>query len=98
MNKSKLSNYKKSIIKVTLAVFILLQTISHFHLHLDEHNHTNEHQCTICHISINSFVPNINLNLILVVFGILLIAFNYSPFSNVNNYKYSFTSRSPPLL
>ncbi len=98
MNIIKRSNCKILIVQITLIIFILLQTISQLHLHLDEHNHENEHQCVICHISVNSVIPNIDLNLISIISGILLVVLNYFFVLNKNNYKYSFTSRSPPLL
>ena len=98
MNKNKSSNFIKLASKITLTLFILLQTTSQLHLHFDEHDHTDEHQCVICQISVNSFIPNISSISTLVGFGILLITFNYSPTLKTNNYKYSFTSRSPPLL
>ena len=86
------------IAKITLFLFISLQTISEFHLYLDEHDHSDEHQCVTCHINITSFVPNTDLTSILISFVILLIIINYSPVLITSNYKYSFTSRSPPLL
>jgi len=94
MNKKLIS----LVAKITLTLFVSLQTISEFHLHLDEHDHSDEHQCITCHININSFVPNTDLTSILISFAILLIILNYSPILITNNYKYSFTLRSPPLL
>ena len=94
MNKDLLS----FIAKITLTLFVSLQTISAFHLHLDEHEHSDEHQCVTCHINITSFVPDTDLTSILISFVILLITINYYPILITNNYKYSFTSRSPPLL
>ena len=100
MDKFEYSHYKKLIIQITLTIFVLLQTISQFHLHLDEHDHENEHQCITCHITTNSVTlnTNIDLKLISLVFLILITKFNCSLVLNRNNYKYSFTSRSPPLL
>jgi hypothetical protein len=95
MNKNKFIN---SVIKIALVLFISLQAMSEFHLHLDDHDHSDEHECIICHISVTSFVPNTHINSILISFIILLITFNYSPALTTNNYNYSFTSRSPPLL
>ena len=94
MNKKLIS----LVAKITLTLFVSLQTISEFHLHLDEHDHSDEHQCITCHINITSFVPNTDLTSILISFLIFLIIFNYSPILITNNYKYSFTLRSPPLL
>ena len=94
MNKKLIS----LVAKITLTLFVSLQTISEFHLHLDEHDHSDEHQCITCHINITSFVPNTDLTSILISFAILLIILNYSPILITNNYKYSFTLRSPPLL
>jgi hypothetical protein len=94
MNKKLIS----LVAKITLTLFVSLQTISEFHLHLDEHDHSDEHQCITCHINITSFVPNTDLTSILISFVILLITLNYSPILITNNYKYSFTLRSPPLL
>jgi hypothetical protein len=94
MNKKLIS----LVAKITLTLFVSLQTISEFHLHLDEHDHSDERQCITCHINITSFVPNTDLTSILISFVILLITLNYSPILITNNYKYSFTLRSPPLL
>ena len=94
MNKALIS----FIARITLTLFVSLQTISEFHLHLDEHDHSDEHQCVTCHINITSFVPDTDLTSILISFVILLITINYYPILITNNYKYSFTSRSPPLL
>ena len=94
MNKKLIS----LVAKITLTLFVSLQAISEFHLHLDEHDHLDEHQCITCHINITSFVPNTDLTSILISFVILLITLNYSPILITNNYKYSFTLRSPPLL
>ena len=94
MNKALLS----FIAKITLTLFVSLQTISAFHLHLDEHEHSDEHQCIACHINITSFVTKTDLTSILISTLILLTVFNYTNVLITNNYKYSFTSRSPPLL
>ena len=94
MNKALIS----FIAKITLTLFVSLQTISEVHLYLDEHDHSDEHQCITCHINITSFVSHADLTSILISFVILLITINYYPILITNNYKYSFTSRSPPLL
>ena len=68
MNKNKFIN---SVIKIALVLFISLQAMSEFHLHLDDHDHSDEHECITCHISVTSFVPNTHINSILISFIIL---------------------------
>ena len=69
MNKALIS----FIAKITLTLFVSLQIISEVHLYLDEHDHSDEHQCVTCHINITSFVSRADLTSILISFVILLI-------------------------
>tara|TARA_Y100000389_G_scaffold203624_1_gene252742 strand:+ start:2494 stop:2781 length:288 start_codon:yes stop_codon:yes gene_type:complete len=88
----------KLIVKIVLALFISSQMISEFHLHFDEHENEESHQCITCHLSSNSALPIIDSNLILQILGILLIASYLQPFLISNNQKSPFSSRAPPLL
>ena len=88
----------KLVVKIVLALFISSQMISEFHLHFDEHENEESHQCITCHLSSNSALPSIDSNLILLILGILLIASYLQPFLISNNQKSPFSSRAPPLL
>ena len=95
MTKNK---FVKLVTKISLALLISSPMISEFHLHFDEHENEGSHQCITCHLSSNSSLPGIGLNLILQIFGILLIASYLQNFLIGNNQKLLFNSRAPPLL
>jgi hypothetical protein len=95
MTKNK---FVKLVAKISLALLISSPMISEFHLHFDEHENEESQQCIICHLSSNSSLPDIGLNLILQIFGIFLVVSYSQSFLISNNQKFPFNSRAPPLL
>ena len=91
--------HNKTYLNLLLVTLIIVQSVSQLHLHHDDHDeHVDESNCITCHLSSNSALPDIDLNLILQIFGILLIASYLQPFLISNNQKSLFSSRAPPLL
>ena len=103
MNNFRIKSKKltKLVPKLFLTLLILIQTVSQLHLHHDDHvndEHVNEDHCITCHLNSNSFIPDQDLNLILISFGILITILYLQSFLITSNQKFPFNSRSPPLL